>query len=526
MTTGYGGSTEFDLDDLDDLLNSGVRPDPRADVVVGRRPALADPVAVGHALPLDGQASSMPGTGAVSTLVGRTLRTTAPFVTADLLSLALSGLIAHGVLWLFDAPAAEALLAVAPIALLPLVVAYWFSGLYSEIWVHPLVEMRQLARLNTVGLLSAAAGGILSPPFPLWCVAAWLATFALVPLFRGAARRLCAGCRWWGYPTLVIGSGDGTDALGRTLLKANRSGLRPVLLTDPDGDRCASVLRQVNDPATLESMIRAESIHHAVIFLPEFSTARLAKLVDRYSSLIPHLLVLSDPSTLPALWGASRNCGGLSGIEVRNRLLLKTLQSVKRCIDLSLALATVTLGSPFLLAIAAAVKLTGRGPVFYGHTRIGQNGRPFKAWKFRTMYVDGDVILREHLARSPEARAEWDRDQKLRRDPRITWAGRFLRTTSLDELPQVWNVLRGDMSLVGPRPIVAAEVFRYGEAFRHYITVKPGITGLWQVSGRNDVDYDDRVRLDSFYVQHWSPWLDVYIIAKTGVALAQRSGAY
>jgi lipopolysaccharide/colanic/teichoic acid biosynthesis glycosyltransferase len=150
----------------------------------------------------------------------------------------------------------------------------------------------------------------------------------------------------------------------------------------------------------------------------------------------------------------------------------------------------------------------------------------FKAWKFRTMRPDGDALLRDLLARDPAAREEWERDQKLRHDPRVTAFGRFLRKTSLDELPQIWNVFKGDMSIVGPRPIVESEVVRYGDVFDLYTTVKPGITGLWQVSGRTNLSYADRVLLDQFYIRHWSPWLDIYILAKTAVALANRDGAY
>ena len=171
--------------------------------------------------------------------------------------------------------------------------------------------------------------------------------------------------------------------------------------------------------------------------------------------------------------------------------------------------------------VALAVRCLGPGPVLFSHVRIGRHGRLFKAWKFRTMRADGDVVLREHLATDPAARAEWARDHKLTRDPRVTPVGRFLRKSSLDELPQLWNVLRGEMSLVGPRPIVEAEVWRYGNVFRLYTTVKPGVTGLWQVSGRNDIGYDERVQLDEFYIRHWSLWLDVYIFAKTVVALLQ-----
>jgi Undecaprenyl-phosphate galactose phosphotransferase WbaP len=285
-------------------------------------------------------------------------------------------------------------------------------------------------------------------------------------------------------------------------------------------------MRAMNDPATLESILRCEGIRHAVVALPEFSIARLAKILDRYSNLVPHLLVLSDASSLPTLWGASRSFGRLSGIEVRNGLLLATLQSVKRFLDLIVAVTSLAISFPLLIAIAATIKLSGPGPIFYGHTRIGRHGRQFKAWKFRTMHLNGDEILRGHLERLPEAKAEWERDHKLRDDPRVTWFGKLLRKASLDELPQIWNVLRGDMSIVGPRPIVVAEIDRYGEVFRQYTSVKPGITGLWQVSGRSNLSYQDRVSLDQFYIRHWSPWLDIYILAKTVVALLNRDGAY
>lgn len=142
------------------------------------------------------------------------------------------------------------------------------------------------------------------------------------------------------------------------------------------------------------------------------------------------------------------------------------------------------------------------------------------------MYTNADAVLRQHLANVATAQEEWDRDHKLRRDPRVTWIGNLFRKTSLDELPQIWNVLKGDMSLVGPRPIVEKEIVRYGRVFRLYTSVKPGITGLWQVSGRNDIGYDERVELDQFYVRHWSPWLDVYILARTVITLIRRDGAY
>jgi Undecaprenyl-phosphate galactose phosphotransferase WbaP len=179
-----------------------------------------------------------------------------------------------------------------------------------------------------------------------------------------------------------------------------------------------------------------------------------------------------------------------------------------------------------ILLLAILVRLESPGPVFYGHRRIGRNHSSFCAWKLRTMQVSGDELLRKALAEDGALREEWLRDRKLRRDPRITRVGRFLRKMSLDELPQLWNVLRGEMSLVGPRPIVQEEVAAYGQNFSLYCRVTPGLTGLWQVSGRNAVSLHDRVRLDSYYVRNWSPWLDLHILARTAKVVLTGQGAY
>ncbi|WP_338064767.1 exopolysaccharide biosynthesis polyprenyl glycosylphosphotransferase [Thermus parvatiensis] len=207
-------------------------------------------------------------------------------------------------------------------------------------------------------------------------------------------------------------------------------------------------------------------------------------------------------------------------------MLLPGPRLAKRIIDVGLSLIGGLLLLPFLALIAILIKLDSPGPVLYGHTRIGQNGRRFKAWKFRSMVKDADKVLKEYLEKHPELREEWERDQKLRSDPRVTRIGRILRQTSLDELPQLWNVLRGEMSLVGPRPIVQDEVIKYGEKFALYIKVKPGMTGLWQVSGRNDTTYQERVNLDIYYIRNWSLWLDLYILARTVWVVLTRKGAY
>jgi Undecaprenyl-phosphate galactose phosphotransferase WbaP len=179
-----------------------------------------------------------------------------------------------------------------------------------------------------------------------------------------------------------------------------------------------------------------------------------------------------------------------------------------------------------ILLLGILVRLESPGPVFFGHRRIGRDHSSFRAWKLRTMQVNAEELLQKALTEDAVLREEWLRDRKLRHDPRITRVGRFLRRASLDELPQVWNVLRGEMSLVGPRPIVEEEVDSYGQNFSLYCRVTPGLTGLWQVSGRNTISSRDRVRLDSYYVRNWSPWLDLHILARTAKVVLTGQGAY
>jgi lipopolysaccharide/colanic/teichoic acid biosynthesis glycosyltransferase len=197
-----------------------------------------------------------------------------------------------------------------------------------------------------------------------------------------------------------------------------------------------------------------------------------------------------------------------------------------RVIDVSLAVAAVLLLLPLLVLIFVALKLTSPGPVLFAHQRIGRGGQVFPCYKFRSMVVNSAEVLERHLAECPEAHAEWLRDQKLRNDPRVTAIGRLLRRTSLDEVPQIFNVLRGEMSIVGPRPIVAGEMIRYRQYIFDYMSVKPGITGLWQISGRNNTTYRRRVALDTTYARTRSVGLDLAIMARTIPAVVLGSGCY
>lgn len=199
---------------------------------------------------------------------------------------------------------------------------------------------------------------------------------------------------------------------------------------------------------------------------------------------------------------------------------------VKQVFDTSLALIVAVFLLPLFVIIPVLIRLcSGKGPVFYRANRLGRYGRPIRVWKFRSMYVDADARLKSILDADPKRKAEFEANFKLTDDPRVTPLGKFLRKTSLDEIPQLLNVFAGDMALVGPRPIVTAEIPYYGEAFEIFSSVKPGITGLWQCSGRSDADYARRVALDVHYVLNWSPWMDLWIVLRTVVAVLTMKGA-
>jgi exopolysaccharide production protein ExoY len=198
----------------------------------------------------------------------------------------------------------------------------------------------------------------------------------------------------------------------------------------------------------------------------------------------------------------------------------------KRSFDITAALAALVFFSPILLLIMALVKASSKGSIFYGHRRIGHNGRPFHCLKFRTMVANGDEVLRDYLRSNPSAAEEWKATRKLRDDPRVTTVGTVLRKLSLDELPQLINILRGDMSVVGPRPVVDEELSLYDTQAVYYLRTRPGLTGLWQISGRNDVSYESRIAFDTHYVQNWSLVQDVLIIAKTIPAVCLSRGSY
>ena len=234
---------------------------------------------------------------------------------------------------------------------------------------------------------------------------------------------------------------------------------------------------------------------------------------------------LPTAETFPVFGSKTVSFDGMGGVEMVNQSRMRTLRMQKWLLDKALSVVAFAMLSPFFILVPILVKLTSPGPVFYRQRRLGVNGREMRIWKFRSMYVDADERLARILAEDPEAAKEWKESFKLHDDPRVTPLGRWLRKTSIDEFPQLFNVLAGDMALVGPRPIVKDEVAYYGTAYKVFSSVKPGVTGLWQVSGRSDTDYARRVALDVEYVINWSPWLDLWILVRTFFTVLSSRGA-
>ena len=457
--------------------------------------------------------------------------TTACIVASDALTLSvLFALAVAGRHFMTPAYALSSYFHMAP-CIVMLLGAFLLQGLYPGALLHPAEEMRRTFTAITLVFLMMASVSFLWRNGESYSRAVFLVTWVVgapIVLFtRQLARVAFAGKAWWGVSAVVLGSG----AAAQRVMRGLRSGKRGVRIVGVLSDHWT--LDWPNDlPPMLGDLTHAPMLalsrraRYAIVAMPGKSNLELRQLIQDHCAGFSHVLLMPDLPGLCSLDIAAREVGGEVGFELPQRLFDRGAAIVKRAADLALTGAAILLLSPVFLVIAIAIKLTSRGPVFFGHVRYGRTGTAFKARKFRTMVPDASRILAEHLAKHPEDRFEWQRDQKLKNDPRITGIGKWLRRFSLDELPQLFNVLAGDMSLVGPRPIVASEIARYGRGYELYTRVRPGITGLWQVSGRNNTTYEARVAFDEYYVRNWSPWIDAYILIRTIKVVFTAEGAY
>lgn len=362
----------------------------------------------------------------------------------------------------------------------------------------------------------------------LWLVT-WTLILVAVPLGRSLAKHILNKLNLWKKNTIIIGSGRNAFEAYAALQSEEVLGFNvsAFVCTDSPCEREYNGIPVINSEKELWEIADIENTQFIVALefeqhnLRDWWLKNLAKHNCRSVSVIPTLRGVP-------LYGTDMSfifSHEVMILRVSNNLAKRSSRFLKRIFDIFGSFAIMLVLSPVLLFLAYTVSRDGGKPI-YGHERIGRDGRKFKCLKFRSMVVNSQEVLAELLANDPVAREEWDKDFKLKNDPRITKIGSFIRKTSLDELPQLWNVFIGEMSLVGPRPIVEAELERYAGDVDYYLMAKPGMTGLWQVSGRNDIDYDTRVYFDAWYVKNWALWNDIAILFKTINVVLKKDGAY
>ncbi|HVF24986.1 MAG TPA: undecaprenyl-phosphate galactose phosphotransferase WbaP [Anaerolineales bacterium] len=399
---------------------------------------------------------------------------------------------------------------------------YHLMALYPAVGIGPVEELKRLT-ISTSFVMSA----LITASFFLrvtttfsraTLIIAWLLIMISSPLFRKIFRRIAVRLNFWGIPTMIVGDKKGVIRFQDYLSRHPLSGFWPVLcmagaIQDifPRNNGDAQLFSHVQTLIIAEGQGKFDSVRH---------------LITQRKYRFKHIIVLFNEANISPIWFTPITLVENMGLEVVHNLLNSTQKFSKRVMEMVI----MFLSMPFLVVLFAVValliKINSPGPVFYQHKRIGLDGKEIWIWKFRTMTHNSEFALQEHLKEDAALQMEWKSNFKLREDPRVNTIGRFLRRTSLDELPQIWNVLKGEMSLIGPRPIVTEEIALYGDEFEIYKQVLPGITGLWQISGRNDLPYHDRVKLDVYYIQNWSIWLDIHILMHTLLATLQARGAY
>ena len=342
-----------------------------------------------------------------------------------------------------------------------------------------------------------------------------------LPAFRECAKHYFSRFRWWGVPVIVYCDKASGNFIIDKLISLKYLGYHPALIIDSSAKEISEYKNIPIYPPSdeLHNQIKSHNIKQAIICDYKGDMTYIMSAYRYTTTVSKHQAFFTNTQQL-------KDIGGIIGFASIHNLTFKRNLFLKRLIDIAAIVLTLPIVLPIMILLGILTKLTSKGPIFYGHKRIGKNGKEIKCWKFRSMCVNSQEILEEILATDPVRRAEWEKDRKFIDDPRVTKFGKFLRKTSLDELPQLFNILAGQMSLVGPRPVTEPELIKYGEYKDYVLSVSPGLTGMWQVSGRSDTGYEERITYDTYYIQNWSIWLDIWILIKTVWVVLVGKGAY
>jgi Undecaprenyl-phosphate galactose phosphotransferase WbaP len=417
------------------------------------------------------------------------------------------------------------------LAIVPISIAWFYlKGHYTRRWPF-WDEMRGVCQvLVFMAVIEGALIFLTKSSFSRVLFAtAFTTIFLLLPVFRLFVKWLLLRAGKWHLPTAIVGTGENATEVLHALHSERLMGFDVSFFLNAQnnaGEKCNGV-PTLAMPEDVERLLSENDISCVVVALDTEDEKGQVALVERLHRFTLDLYIVPAMRGVP-LYGLQIHHffrHEVIMMRVRNNLMRPVIRLSKRCFDIICTLVLLFLLSPLLILLGLLVRRDG-GPVFFAHNRIGLHGESFNCLKFRSMVTDAEDVLQKLLDSDPQVKSEWEADYKLKQDPRITGIGSFMRKSSLDELPQLFNVLKGEMSLVGPRPLIEDELKRYGEQVDYYLQVRPGMTGLWQVSGRNNVEYSHRVYLDVWYVKNWSLWYDVAILFKTFKVVLGKKGAY
>lgn len=412
------------------------------------------------------------------------------------------------------------------------ILVFYAAKLYPGIVLAPADEVRRLAVCSAFCFTGIAISIILETDNKTSIAVAMICAIPIsgiaLPAGRQVTRIILSRFSFWGVPAVVYIFDSQQNIIIDRLVNHPELGYKPVLIMNcTTSETGYSEIPVMYPNEAIHCQIKKTGITTAIII--EKSGTISQHDDDLYSSIMQlyrYTITIPYNQHIRFISSSVRDFNGIIGFSTTHNLTRAGELFLKRFIDLFLLLL-VCIPTVLITIIAAClIKITSPGPVFYGHKRIGKNGKTITVWKFRSMVVNSQEILEKILSEDPERRAEWEKDRKFKNDPRITKIGKFLRNTSLDELPQFWNILKGDMSFIGPRPVTKPELEKYGNKVDFILSVKPGLSGMWQISGRSDTGYEERITLDAYYIQNWSIWLDIWIIIKTVWVVLRGKGAY
>jgi Undecaprenyl-phosphate galactose phosphotransferase WbaP len=394
----------------------------------------------------------------------------------------------------------------------------FLSGLYPGIGITPPEELKRITYITSLLMTALAASTFMFRGGADYSrgtfIFVWILLIIFTSLLRALARYFFSSRKWWGRGIIVLGAGQTGQHLVGQLLERPGLGLKPLAIFDDNSNLTNFYPIPLIKGLENASIFSAENnVHHVIVAMPSVPSQKLSQILQDKNFF--NTIIIPDFFGFSSLWVSTFEVGGILGLEIQQRLLSKKSQVIKRCLDLFLLLVFIIPILIISILLSILIAFDSNGSILYTQERLGKNGSKFRVFKFRSMYGDGEERLEEILKSNEKMRIEYEKYHKLKNDPRITRIGHFLRKLSLDELPQVINVLKGDMSFVGPRAYLPRELLQMSG--RHTLILKslPGITGLWQVSGRNALSFRERLAIDEYYVRNWSTWLDFYILART-----------